>query len=179
MTVTGVWQLAVSELIRWGLVTIRVIASWQVVFVSCMVLSGSQDGCKVTAGEDGSGQRTQIQNGGQVAKLLLLSANLWDQVRRQGFPAKAAFTCYSLRPAWTTYPDSHLKKKIKRYILAHSFSKAVHQGGRVWQNCSLIVTMQKREIRGGGDSHYYLQGPTYTNLKLPRRLSLSVSAPSQ
>jgi hypothetical protein len=37
----------------------QVVAAWQMVFVSYIVLPGFQDGCKVTA------PRTQIQNGGQ------------------------------------------------------------------------------------------------------------------
>jgi hypothetical protein len=65
-----IWQLVVSGFVRWGLITIRIRITWKVVFVSCLVLSGFQDGCKVSAGKDGSEQRLQIQNGGQVAKLL-------------------------------------------------------------------------------------------------------------
>jgi hypothetical protein len=41
-----VWQLIVSGLVRWGLITIRVIAAWQVLFVSYLVLSGFQESCK-------------------------------------------------------------------------------------------------------------------------------------
>jgi hypothetical protein len=64
-----VWQLIVSGLVRWDVGTIRAIAAWQVLFFYCSVLPGFQEDCEVTAGENGSERRTQIQNGGGDAKL--------------------------------------------------------------------------------------------------------------
>jgi hypothetical protein len=57
-------QTTTSGLVRWPCYT-RVIAAGR-----CSVLPGFQDGCRVTAGENGSEQRTQTHIGGQGAALI-------------------------------------------------------------------------------------------------------------
>jgi hypothetical protein len=98
------------------LLTITVIAIQHIVFVFYWVLFVFQDGYKETAGKNGSKAKDidpELRIGGLA--FILLSVNLWAQVRSQSFSAKATEVLVALSEKYTT-KDIFLPNYLRLFL---------------------------------------------------------------